>query len=222
MLLRLYCPFSSTGATHLKLLDSLVSDARFIPGGVFECDIAHRRYVAVQGMLYKIGLTRYTLAMVLYLCRMCQCGLHALLQSHIGILMPLLAPEPRSTAGFSSEYPCGKILLTLYLMVSELRVWRAVPMFFYWPKLLDPFLSFTHFPFLYFLDIGWYCGTGVFWLLGCKSLSVILALPTSFNNNKITIELPWVIVFSWRCFRVQSYPSTIFGSTVVQAIWDQK
>ena len=28
--------------THLKLLDRSVSDARFLTGGVFECDIAHR------------------------------------------------------------------------------------------------------------------------------------------------------------------------------------
>ena len=37
--------------------------------------------------------------MVLYLDRMSQCGLHAVPWSHIGILMSLLAAEPRSTAG---------------------------------------------------------------------------------------------------------------------------
>ena len=41
--------------THLKLLDRSVSGARFLTGGVFECDIAHRRSVAVLCMLYKIG-----------------------------------------------------------------------------------------------------------------------------------------------------------------------
>ena len=50
----LSCPFWSTvlqcGArsaadTHLKLLDRAVSGARFLAGGVFECDIAHRRSV---------------------------------------------------------------------------------------------------------------------------------------------------------------------------------
>ena len=30
---------------------------------------------------------------------------------------------------------------------------------------------------------GWYCGTGVFGLIGCISLFLSLALPTSFNNN---------------------------------------
>ena len=39
---------------HLKVLDRVVSDARFLTGGVFECDIAHRRSVAVLCVLYKI------------------------------------------------------------------------------------------------------------------------------------------------------------------------
>ena len=38
----------------LKLLDRVVSGSRFLPGGVFECDLVHRRSVAVLYMLYKI------------------------------------------------------------------------------------------------------------------------------------------------------------------------
>ena len=51
-----YCSavWCSAADTHLKLLDRAVSGARFLPGGVFECDIAHRRSVAVLCMLYKI------------------------------------------------------------------------------------------------------------------------------------------------------------------------
>ena len=44
----------SAADTNLKRLDRAVSGARFITGGVFECDIAHRRSVAVLCMLYKI------------------------------------------------------------------------------------------------------------------------------------------------------------------------
>ena len=33
--------------THLKLLDRVASGARFLTVGAFECNIAHRRYVAV-------------------------------------------------------------------------------------------------------------------------------------------------------------------------------
>ena len=31
--------------TQFKLLDRVVSDASFLTGGVFECDIAHRRSI---------------------------------------------------------------------------------------------------------------------------------------------------------------------------------
>ena len=44
----------SAADTHLKLLDRVVSGARFLTGDVFECDIAHRRSVSVPCMLYKI------------------------------------------------------------------------------------------------------------------------------------------------------------------------
>ena len=51
-----YCSavWCSAADTHLKLLDRAVSGARFLAGGVFECDISHRRSVAVLCMLYKI------------------------------------------------------------------------------------------------------------------------------------------------------------------------
>ena len=51
-----YCSavWCSAADTHLKLLDRAVSSARFLTGGVFECDIAHRRSVAVLCILYKI------------------------------------------------------------------------------------------------------------------------------------------------------------------------
>ena len=50
-----YCSpvWCSAADTHLKLLDRAVSGARFLTVGVFECDIVHRRSVAVLCMLYK-------------------------------------------------------------------------------------------------------------------------------------------------------------------------
>ena len=42
----------SAADTHLKLLDRAVSGARFLTAGVFECDISHRRSVAVLRMFY--------------------------------------------------------------------------------------------------------------------------------------------------------------------------
>ena len=51
-----YCSavWCSAADTNLKLLDRAVSGARFLTGGVFECDISHRRSVAVLCMLHKI------------------------------------------------------------------------------------------------------------------------------------------------------------------------
>ena len=51
-----YCSsvWCSAAEAHLKLLDRVVSGARFLTGGVFECDIAHRRSVAILCRLYTI------------------------------------------------------------------------------------------------------------------------------------------------------------------------
>ena len=40
--------------THLKLLDGVVSGASFLAGDVLNCNLSHRRSVAVLCMLYKI------------------------------------------------------------------------------------------------------------------------------------------------------------------------
>ena len=51
-----YCSavWCSAADTHIKLLDRVVSDASFLTGRVFKCDLAHRRSVTVLCMLYKI------------------------------------------------------------------------------------------------------------------------------------------------------------------------
>ena len=128
---------------HLKLLDRAVNGARFLTGGVFECDIAHRRSWQYCVCCIRSGVTRCTLLMVIYLYRMCQCGLHAVLLSHIGTLMHRLAAEPSSTAGllFPSRCPSGTMLLTPYSMVWDWQVSRAEPMLFYCPELLYPYYN---------------------------------------------------------------------------------
>ena len=128
----------SAADTHLKLLDRAVSGARFLTGGVFECDISYRRSVAVLCTLYKIRCNP-----VLSLVRVCQRGLHAVLWSHIGTLMHRLAAEPCSTAGLLFPFwcPSGTILLTPFSMVWDWRVSKAGPMLLYWPKLLYPYYN---------------------------------------------------------------------------------
>ena len=155
---------------------------------MFECDIAHRRSVAVLCMLYKI-----------------RCNpLHplngALPRPYVPVPVTrgaLVAhrytytPTPRSrTSQYHRTFillpvSLGTILLTQYSMVWDWRVSRARPMLFYFPQRESiPILQCpTIFPFLFLLPIGWYCGTVVFGLKGCISLSLNLSLPTSFNND---------------------------------------
>ena len=133
----------SAADTHLKLLDRAVSGAQFLPGGVFECDMLIVDPWQSFVCLIRSGVKRCTLLMVLYLDRMCQCGLDAVLWSHIGTHMHRLVAEPRSTARllFPSRCPCGMILLSPYSRVWDWRVSRSGSMHFHWPKMLYPFYN---------------------------------------------------------------------------------
>ena len=62
------------------------------------------------------GVTRWTIFMVLYLCRLYWCGLNASLWLHIGTLLRLLAAEPRST----------KWLLFSFSTSGELSWWPRI------------------------------------------------------------------------------------------------
>ena len=85
--------------------------------------------------------------MVLYLCRMFQCGLHVVLWSHIAILMHLLAAELHSSQRrlFAFQCLCGMILLTLFDGVG-LAGFMSRANAFLLALLLAPFLSFNVFP----------------------------------------------------------------------------
>ena len=100
-------------------------------------------------------VTRCSRFMMLYMDRMCQCGLNAVPFSHIGILMRRFAARPLSTAGllFPCQCPSGTILLTPYSM-WDWRVSRAKSMLFYWPRLLYPYDSHQlFFPFSSFCQL---------------------------------------------------------------------
>ena len=77
------------------LCDRVVSGARFLSGSVFECDIAHLDLWQYCVCCIRSGVTQCTFFLVLSTCAlevMCQCGLRAVIWSHIGILMrPLSA-----------------------------------------------------------------------------------------------------------------------------------
>ena len=116
-----YCfaVWCSAADAHIKLLNRAVSSARFLTGGVFECDISHCRSVAVLCMLYKIRCNPvHPLNGALpgpYVPVRVSRGAWSL----IGTLMHRPAAEPCSRAGlsFSSRCLSGTILLTPYSMV---------------------------------------------------------------------------------------------------------
>ena len=114
------------------------------------CDLAHRRSVAVLCMLHKIRCNSmhplYGALPVPYV----PVRLHAVLLSHIGTLMRLLAAEPFSIAGhlFPGQCLCGTILVPPCSMVWDWRVSRARSMPFYWPS-----CSLTFFLLLFSLSL---------------------------------------------------------------------
>ena len=119
--------------THLKLLDRVVSGACFIAGGVLNCNLSHRRSVAMLCMLCKIRCNpMHPLCGALpvtYVPARVTCGT---LIAH----RYTYAPPRCSTAGllFHSQYLSGTIWLTSYSMVWDWRVSRAGPMSFCWPS----------------------------------------------------------------------------------------
>ena len=151
----------SAAYIHLKLLDRIVSGARFLTAQWY-VSVRHCSSSIWGSTVNAVWDQVHTDA---HSPRCSTCVICAtVLSSHICILKRLITTEPRSIAGplLSSQCPCGTILLTLYSMVSDRHFFRAGPMFIYWPKLLDPFLPFSVFPFLFFLSIGWFCWAGVF------------------------------------------------------------
>ena len=138
-----YCSavWCSAADTHLKLLDRVVSGARFLTGGMFECDIAHRRYVAVLCMLCKIRCNpMHTLNDALPGPYVPVRVTRGALVAHRHTYAPSRS-KPRSTAGLL--FHSGMILLTPCSIVWDWRVSRAGPMLFYWPKI--PTIAFYYF-----------------------------------------------------------------------------
>ena len=147
----LFCSLCSADDTDLKLLDRAVSGAWFLTGGVFECDIAHRRSVAVLCMLYKtrcnpmhplngalpipyvtVRVTRGALVIHWYTYAPPRCRISQYCRTFVPLLVSLWNdlswPRIRwcGTGGFQERVLC----------------------FFYWPKLLYPYYSLLlFFPF---------------------------------------------------------------------------
>ena len=200
-----YAVWCSSADTHLKLLGLAVSGARFLTGGVFECDIAHRRSLAVICMLYKIRCNGALPPGPYVPVRATQCNPHWLrcigtwclgasvhlstaslqnLAVQQDFYSSLGVPLERSfwprirwygTGGFQEQGQC------FYIGIScSIRT-----------------IVFYCFPFLFFLSIGWYCGADVSGLIGCILLSLstlhcrpflIIIIINKIGENYITYE----------------------------------
>ena len=131
----------SAADTNLKLLDQAVSGAQFLTGGVFECDISHRRSVSVLCMLHKIRCN------LVHPLNGATPGLYVPAQVTRGALVAhryTYAPPRCRTLQYRRTFihfssPSGTILLTPYSMVWDWWVSRARPMLLYWPKQLYPY-----------------------------------------------------------------------------------
>ena len=147
-----YCSavWCSAADTHLKLLDRAVGGARFLTGVCLSETLLIVDLLLFCVCWIRSGATRCVSLTMRYLYRMCQCGLHAVPWSNVGIFMRQLTAVPRISVWllFHSQCPSGTILLTSYSMVWDWRVSRAGPLLFYWPKLLYPSYSLLlFFPF---------------------------------------------------------------------------
>ena len=127
----------------LKYMDRAVSGARFLTGGVFECDIAHRRSVPILCMLYIIrsGVPVHPLNAWCSTCIVCASVGYTRCSGRESVY--LCAPRTRLSQYFS----------TFILLSVSLRDDLADPVFdsvglvgfkskanaFYWLKLLYPF-----------------------------------------------------------------------------------
>ena len=172
----------SAADTHLKKLYCAVSGARVLTAGVFECDIAHRRSVAVLCMLYKIRCNtmhpRNSALPGPYVPVRVTRG--ALVEHRYFHVSPRCRTLYYRRTFIPSKCPSGTILLPPYSTVWDRRVSGAGPLFFVSLSCSVPTTTTalsTLFPFLCF---SVYCGAGVF---GQILFSLSLVLPTIFNNN---------------------------------------
>ena len=130
--------------------------SRFLTGGVFECDIGHRRTVAVLCMLYKIRCyPMHPLHSALPVSHVPVRVTRSALVAHRHTYAPprcRTSQQSRTFISFPSQCFYGTIFLTPYSMVRDWRVSRAGAMLFYRPKLLASFL-----PLLFSLSLLSFC-----------------------------------------------------------------
>ena len=144
---------------------------------MFKCHIYHRRSVAVLCVLYKIGCNQ------MHPLNDALPGPYVPVRVTSGVLVAHLYTSVSSRCR-TTQYRRTFVPLSVSLWNYDL----ADPVFdgaglagfeskanaFYWPSCFFPTIYSLRlfFPFCSFLSIGWYCGAGVFGLVGCITLSL--------------------------------------------------
>ena len=166
-----YCftSWCSAADTHLRLLDRVVSGASFLTGGVFVCDLVHRRSVAVLCMLYKIRCN----------------SMHPLYGALPVPYVPVRVTRVAVIAHWYTYVPprCRTSQYHRTFILWSVSLWNDLrdPVFdgvglegfkskanaFFIGLAARSLFIFCCFPFLFFHSMGWCCGVGVFRLIGC-------------------------------------------------------
>ena len=147
--------------THLRLLYRVVSGASFLTGGVFECDLAHRRSVAVLYILYKIRCNPmhplYSALPVPYV------PVRVTRGAVIAHRYTYAPPRCRTSQYRRTFIPLSVSLWNDLISGGFQEQGRCL---FIGLAARSLFVSCC-FPFLFFLSLGWCCGVGVFGLIRC-------------------------------------------------------
>ena len=181
--------------TLIKLLDRAVNCARFMWGCV-ECDIAHRRSVAVLCMLYEIR------------CNQMQPPNGALPGPYVPVRVTSVAlvahrytyaPPRCRTSQYRMTFipslcPSGTILLTPYLMVWDWRVSTAGPMLFYYHKLC----SIPTIVFYYFYPCSFFCN--MYFYIWISHMVSEMTSEANINDQEASVNL-WPGP-KWRPFKM--------------------
>ena len=127
--------------THLKLFDRVVSGVRFLTWGVFECENAHRRSVAILCMLYKSRCNpMHPLNGALPGSYVPVRVTRGALVAHRYTIMSHLAAEPRMTFVPLSVSLRNDLADPVFDGVG-LSGFKSRANVFFWPKLLYPYYS---------------------------------------------------------------------------------
>ena len=148
--------------THIKLLDRVVSGACFLAGGVLNCNLSHRRSVAMLCMLYEIWCNpMHPLCGAIPVPYVPVRGTRGSLIAHRYTYAPPLCRTSQYRWTFIPfQYLSGTIWLTPYSMVWNWWVSRAGPMPFCWPScsLLFCLQLFSLSLLFFYRLVVWGCG----------------------------------------------------------------